>query len=480
MEEYSQHQWRQWRSKAVNIYYGFSFYAGLLYTGYMATEFLYIQDISHHHNSPFFFSVVIGTSRAAAAVAMLVGSTYHQFTLDIKRVILVLLGMALVGNILYLIPYSMGPVLLATCLIMTSSILVPIITSEITIIVDHEDVANTVSLAGSFYTLGMIVGPCLAFAFNRFDFQKGDYRLYYGNVPAIFLGGLHIPLFLSVYFLRNLAKMHQNKMGISTQFTRPRTLREQGRMIKIQINDEDIFPSSEESETDDDDEERQLIQKDKTTKSHLPLSTYFLTAWSILSDKHFGVNLLASAVALYSLTVMMYLLVVTSVQRLQWSVPMLATIRIVALVGGLISASIAVELKKHVKDFILNFIVIATSIIPVIMISVTPSVGNTDVLKGLILSASFVTGFIEAMVHINAATILSRLVRTEYHQVSVTVRHTVFQLALAVAGFSIGVVYEYLTIGGFMIVFVIICSTIALLTELKSSMDSEGTKEWDE
>ena len=113
--------WKKWRGKLLIIYYFSSFYSGMLYSIYKATEYLYIKEILNGPNPIFWFSLIVGLSKSNSVISALAGSIYYDFTLNIRKLGLISVAIVFVGNVLYVLPYSVWLILFGMVLVATSA-----------------------------------------------------------------------------------------------------------------------------------------------------------------------------------------------------------------------------------------------------------------------------------------------------------------------------------------------------------------------
>ena len=136
-EEVDLNEWKKWRSRTLLFFYFVTFYIGLLYSGYLSTELLYIKEIVDGKHAVTYYSVGLGISCFIALLSVIVGSIYYDFTLDVKRLSVIVGFLVLIGNVLYVLPYSVWLVVTGIALIYTAIASIAALIAELTHIVEE-------------------------------------------------------------------------------------------------------------------------------------------------------------------------------------------------------------------------------------------------------------------------------------------------------------------------------------------------------
>ena len=450
--------WKCSRRNVMILYYATSFYAGLTYSGYVATEYLYVKDIVHDRNALMNFSVVLGVSRTVAIFCALVGSIYYDFTLNVRGISLTVTLCILLGNILYVLPYSIWLILVGMVLINFDSAACSGIVAEITHIFEEKDLTSTMGLVCAFKTMGMLSGPCLSFAFVKVNILLEKWYLNYTNMPGIVFGALAVPLLIWMIFsLKNLARLYDLKAlrESETENSIQHTKQESEKKLP---DESDEHTSHRKSSSD-----KFLNEEAHKIKS---VTSYFKTAWDILASRHYGIVVITGAIAIFSHKLLMNLFTVMAVELLDWGVNWLAAIRIITMIGGLVSTVLVIFLSHHIRDFILLYIVIATSILPIVMVTVLPFINNLVAQGTILFVAAFCTGGVDAACHITTIAMVAKLVNSRFQGIAEAVRLAIFHVSYTFSGFLVNIVYENIIIGGSVIGFLIAICAVALVFEI--------------
>ena len=463
--------WKKCRKEVMLVYYASSFYAGLLHSGYVTTEYLYIKDIVQNHNPLLYFSIVLGASRSMAVVSAVVGSIYYDFTFDVRSICLVVIGSILVGNILYVLPYSIWFIFAGAMFINVTTAAFSGIIADITHIFEETDITSTMGLVVACRTIGMLCGPCLAFAFVKVKVVYKNWYVDFGNMPGIVLGSLGLLLIIwMAVSMQNLAQIYDLKAHAEKEEE------------KSLLQDEQLHSSNELDEDDTFSPVSQSIPfkmesknaSNKKSTRIASLSSYFRTAWSILVSRHYCIILMTSAVAIFSHILIINLFTTIAVELLHWGVTWLAVIRITTMVGGLIGSGAVIFLSRVIRDFIQLYVIVATSLLPVVIVSSIPYIKSLIAKKVLLLMTAFYLGGIEAGCHIVSIAMIAKLVDSRFQGIAEAVRLAVFHVAFSISGFIVSVVFNNIIVSGSIITALILTCVFVLMFEIEHFMKKDS------
>ena len=453
-------EWKKLRSKVMRIYYGGAFVLGLLYSGYLATEYIYIRDVVGEDRATMSFSLALGTSRSFGVIAALAGSIYYDFTLKVKQIAISALLIIVAGNVLYLLPYSLFCILFGNMLIFASAAAVSAIIAEVTHIFERDELTGALAIVVGFRTLGMLTGPCLAFAFTRVDVKISGWRLYAGNVPAVVLGVVSILFLCCTYFLKNLAKIYDLKAHSESKRTTA-----YGEVDRADLPcDTGEYSGDSLAVTWKDDVILVDVVQPQRVKT---LKMYFSTAWSILRGRKYACILLTSAFATYSHFLTLNLFTVTAVEKLGWGTSDISYVRITAMLGGLISTILVIKLSKKIKDYLLILGIVSLTILPLVLLILVNVIHNLLARAIVLYISAFVTGIVEVACHIVTLSMIGKIVLAEYQGIGEAVRLAIFQIAYAFSGYGVGVVFNNIVTAGTLIILLNIFSLCLLIYERK-------------
>ena len=441
-------EWKYRRGKALQNYYVTAFLAGLLINVYISTELFYIKQISHDGKQLVYLTIFLGMKNISSVIAALVGSIYYDLTLKIKELTIAVICLLIVGNALYVLPYSIWYPLFGTTIIGTYSAAFTAALAEIIHIVEEKDLAKTLGICGAFKTLGMFTGPCVAYAFFKVDVTIGNWHLTYGNMPAMVSGILAIILALRLFLsLDNLAKIHDLKANAERQKDAPL------------VEDRDFH------DNDDFEEQYEICEKANYAKDGVEsksMKVYFKNAWHTLTGRHYCIFVTASATTCFIHFLSVNLITVMSIELLNWGVLLVATTRLVTLAGGISGTVLAIYVSRRIQDFYQFYAIVVSTMLPVGAIIVIPYIRNHTARGAFLLVTCFILGVLESSVRVMSVTLVAKLVRSELQGIAEALRVVSIYLANAISGFAVSTIYAHILIGGGLLLILNICCAFVL------------------
>ena len=446
----------------MKTYYAAAFYTGLLISAYISTELLYIKQIVHDENPLIYLTLLLGLSNTSSVIAAFVGSIYYDFTFKVKELCIVTISIVAIGNILYVLPYSIWYPLVGTTIIGIYTSAVSGVLAEITHIVEEKDLTRTLGYVGALKTIGMFSGPCLAYAFVKVDVTIGGWHLTYGNMPGIVMGILSVIMALRLYFaLDNLAKIYDLKAHRESEgntFLARDDIAE-NKLIRDETGNESKVNDDEEEEVNE-----SLLKFEKFKEKSV--KGYLRNAWSTFTGRHYSIIVITSAVASFSHFLAVNLIIVIAVELLQWDVFLVASTRVVTLIGGIIGTLLVIYFCRCVRDFYQLYAIITNTMIPLAAVILIPYIKIYSAQVCILMLAGFFLGIVEAAVHVVSITMVAKLVRSEMQGIAEALRLVLFYLAHALSGFIVSTIYEHIILGGGIVITLNLCSAIALAFEI--------------
>ena len=456
--------WKRWRTHMILFCSFGSFYCGLVYSIYYPTEYLYIKGIVQSSQSILYFSIATGLQNGMSVIASLVGSIYYDFTLNAKKGTRVVISLIILGNILYVLHFSIVFIVIGNAFIGCVTGATSMLMAEIIHILEDDKVMLITAIVCGCKTAAMFVGPALSYAFVKVDVYCGKWRLNFGNLPAILIGCLSILLLLCTILIRNVAKTYDLKSHT-----------EKERKLRHDLNaDEDPEnadnTSLEHFEMDDFSEDTMsLIEENPSNSKPKSVKAYFVTAWHILTERHYILTLAAGAIATYSHFLTLNLFTILSIELLSWKPDQVANLRIITMVAGLVAIILIVSTSKRVKSFVVLYGIVCCTVFPLAAVCVLPHI-NQSAAEVLLYITAFVTGFIDSPLHIASITLIAKLVRAQFQGIAEAVRTSVYFLMFALAALSVSWVYHYLIAGCVFCACLNLISIVVLQFEVKYFM----------
>ena len=446
----------------MKTYYAAAFYTGLLISAYISTELLYIKQIVHDENSLIYLTLLLGLSNTSSVIAAFVGSIYYDFTFKVKELCVVVIVIVAIGNILYVLPYSIWYPLVGTTIIGINTAAFASALAEFTHVVEEKDLTRTLGVVGALKTTGMFTGPCLAYIFVKVDVTIKGWRLTYGNMPGIVMGILSVIPSLRLYLtLDNLVKIYDLKAHRERE----------GSTFLAKNFDMKIKLTHDQTEDEIDvinygtDANESLLKVEKVKEKSL--KEYLRNAWSTFTGRHFSIIVITSAVACFSHFLAVNLIIIIAVEILQWNVYLITTTRVVTLVGGIIGTLLVIYFSRFVRDFYQLYFIITSTMLPVGATIIIPyiKVYYTAQVTLLMVNGVFL-GIVESAVHVVSITMVAKLVRSEMQGIAEALRLVLFYLADALSGFTVSIIYNNIIVGGVIVITLNLCSAIALSFEI--------------
>ena len=461
LEDYLLEEWICRRSKVMKIYYAAAFHTGLLISAYISTELLYIKQIVHDAKPLLYLTLLLGLSNTSSVIAAFFGSIYYDFTFKVKEISATAFGIVALGNILYVLPYSIWFPLVGTTIIGIYTAAIAAALAEITHIVEEKDLTKTLGVVGALKTIGMFSGPCLAYVFVNVDVTIGGWHLNYGNMPGIVMGILSMIVSLLLYVtLDNLAKIYDLKAHQERE----------GNTFLAKENDIDDESIHDEIGTECEingkgqDGYESLLKFEKTEEKSLKL--YLRNAWYTCTGRHYSITVISSAVASFSHFLAVNLIIVITVELLQGGVLLTATVRIVTLLGGIIGTLLVIYCSKWVRDFYQLYAIVTNTMLILAAVILIPYIKIYTAQVIVLILAGLYLGIVEAAVHVVSITMAAKLVKSEMQGIAEALRLVLFYLAHALSGFIVSTIYEHMIVGGVIVIVLNLCSAFALAFEI--------------
>ena len=451
-------EWKRWRGHTIATFYFAAFCYGLSFSIYYPTEYLYIKQVGQNIHPALYFALATGFGYGASFLAIFVGSIYYDFTLDAKRGVFINMILVLIGNILYSLPYSLALIMIGNFLIQTLTACLSINLSEIMHVVEEEHLTRTTAILVAFKLAGTFIGPALSFFFVQVDVSFHGWRLNFGNMPSAVMAGITL-LYTIVHciFMKNTAKIYDLKAH-----------KERQKISNFDEKDIDKVEDNDMKSEGCDYEKDSLIETKSQGKvtANNSIKEYFKTALKVVTGRHYAFTLLASALTGYCNFLVLNLFTLISIESLSWKPNQVALLRINTMSAGLLSTAIVMIISKKVKDFVILYISVCTTILPITAVAVLPHIKDPYIQGILLHLTACVTGFVDAPLIVSSTVIIAKIVPSQYQGIAEAVRNAAFFLFFALSALSVSWVYHYLTAGCLFCIFLCIVSATLLACEV--------------
>ena len=180
-------EWREKRQRLF-IYWCFThFIHGMIHSIRYSSQYLYFKDEMQVQNPDFLYGLSVSFMGTTGVIFPLFISPYIDNSRNIKKAILIINVLGLVGNLLYSLPFSPVIPLIGQLLAGTTPAFGVIAMGEISRCYSPEKLTKRVSALSLIYSVGTFTSIGLVFCFLYIDFYIGKWHINYASMPGLFL-----------------------------------------------------------------------------------------------------------------------------------------------------------------------------------------------------------------------------------------------------------------------------------------------------
>jgi len=493
--------WRKLRFRMLMIFNGGSAIIGLILTGYFPTMYEYIDQITGGQRTSMYYSILVGCAMVMAVISSLAASVYYDFTLDVRGAGLIGLFLCALGNLLYLLPFSIYFPIVGYSLVLCVPFAITAIVSEVFHICDKDQLTPIMGMLIAFKNLGMIMGPTLVFAYSKVDIEWKGWRLNSGNMPALVIGSICLMYVVVTATAKNLAKMQDLKVkreSIESNDLKKYDAKKDDRLPKDNLGFEDEMvwvdkevPSSDvsveikpktpvrrrssvafhftqpsrenniEKIIEDGPPKTEVAGDSPPFQSKKSLKSYFRTALKVLSSRSYAVIWMATVVPTFTQYLALFLFTVVSSEYMDWRVEDMVYIRMSTLIGGFLSTFLVIFLSRYCKDIHMTIVQNVLTVLPEALLLIAVNINNSLAQTILIYTAAVVFGSVDSSCDILSASMLGKIVNSEHQGIGEAVRLVGFYFSAAASGFFTDLVFNNMTVG---------CSVVILMNVVALAM----------
>ena len=456
--------WEKLRSKAIAIYSAGAVISGLIMTGYYPTMYEYIKGIVIDENTEQWYSIVLGTACILATISSLMVSIYYDFTKNVKQACICSLILVIIGNVMYLLPYSIYIIMFGYALVLCQTMSVAAMVAEINHIVPAEQLTVAFSRFAAFRGIGLLLGPCLAIAYAKVDIKVGSWTLEPGNMPSLVYGGICFVYIFVLFSLKNLAKLYdlkavnitiQQKSSINV-YRQNVDIEEEAQIEVCERKASDSFATSGSNIVSSEASEATLKpgKPIKEVPAHTyeggnkTLRLYFSVVRKILLSKSYTILWFSSLVPTFIHNLVLSLLGVVVYETLKSGIKHVSYAFMVQLGGGIISTLIVTMLTKYVRDVWMAVGEILITMIPVALLIIIPYIEGSTVRFALFYIAAFINGVADTSCDILSTVMVGKVLQPEYQGIGESVRLLGFYIAYSLSSYGTGIVFNSMLAGG--------------------------------
>ena len=507
--------WKKMRRRMLMIFNGGGSIIGLVLTGYFPTMYEYIEQITGGHRTSFYYSVVVGCGMMAAVFSSFVASAYYDFTLNVKAASIVGLLLCALGNLLYLVSYSIYFPMVGYSFVLCIAATTTASISEIIHICDKERLTPIIGMLMAFKVLGMLLGPSLVFAYNKVDIVWKGWRLNSGNMPALIMGTICLVYTVVACTAWNMAKMqhlktkkeskHENgivvinnviqrcnvgfeeEIGVSVE---PQSAaRSYGKIEMdghLQMTEGIEYNSSNASKgtshpvnivttdsisTGTNLEGEQAID-DTADILNISLRGYLLTAIKVLRSRNYLVIWLSTVVPTFTQYLALHLFTVIANEKLGWHVDDISFIRLTTLGGGFVTTFLVIVLSKYCEDVHMTILQNVLTMFPVAFMLVVVHIEGSLARGALVYTAAVVVGSTDSSCDVLSVSMMGKIVNSRHQAIGEMLRLIGFYIALALSGFCTDTVFHNMDVGCSVVIVLNVFILGALIYDRKRYLNS--------
>ena len=416
----------------------------------MVTLWLYLKELVKPNNPSLYYSL-ISCSFILASITFsgLIGYFVDRYR-NVRLAFFTINTLAILGNLLYALPYS--PWFLITGRLLTGIIspLRSVIVGEIARSFPCNELPNKMSHIGLAFAFGFVAGPASNLFFKNVEVTIMSWKITYVNMPGIYMAALFSVIqIMSWFMLSNLSKKYDMKMETMETVT---------------------------SEDDNENIDFKANEADDTTPflNRIKENTNFLgTLYKILSNFDTLLILLLSFLQnyiTYSFDMWFSLLIV---EKLKWSITAMNDIMLGQ--GLALMFPCALLMCLSVSNKFVYYIAVGGQIAFIFMEGITLVFFNynqhfiLNILLWVIFSCLYTFQIIVEEVFL--VTTLAQMVSSRYQIFADVVRLTVFRMAAVTAMATSAMLFESINIVASIQICMIISGLVLLITRRDSLKD---------
>ena len=418
--------WKHHRTlQFINFCYG-AFVIGISFTIYFQTEYFYFKDVMKTKSPDFYYGLSWASLSMSGAMSSVFVSYYSDRTNNIRGICITISIANIIGNILYMLYYSPYIVIFGQFLAGTTAARNVSGAAEISRVYCQSKVSQKISIAVIFSTLGALGGPCLTFFFKYINIEIGNWTLAIGNLPGFFMCIIStVQLFLDYFLLRNVSKEFDDFLP--------------GDKIKTGL--------------------------DEHKYAALSFKEYLQSIKCLLSNKYMLAVYIINIIISYSLATLFLLQPIKFHEYLAWTQTDLAIFNIIVIIGGGLTAAIAVTmLTKYVEDFFILLGAISTNILAAVVLIFFAYYHNNKIMSYFLIYTNGLYVYIsQIMFQMVVRVILIKFSPDNLRTVTDAMRNMLFESSYALAGLTIKIHRLYLVYTLSFVIFMLIFSLLWIL-----------------
>lgn len=214
-------EFENWKKKRRTTFLSFCLLTcclGSEYSVIIPSLWFYVTDITKSAHSKVYYGFTLSIYYISAIIGSFVITKHVDKTRNIRKTILTLISCEIIGNVLYSIPLSPLFLLCGRFIQGLGDVNMSIMTAEIARSYSEKEVTSKIAVMVACFSTTFVMAPGLNIVFKLIDVNIKGFRVYYGNLPGLFMIVMFVFAWLIEYaFAYDLSKefdLKQNKTSL--------------------------------------------------------------------------------------------------------------------------------------------------------------------------------------------------------------------------------------------------------------------------
>lgn len=185
---------------------------GFEYSVVIVNMWIYIEKLVQPNHPKLYYSMIYVGSMLSSALLSIVTSKIADRYRNIKTIFIVTNGLIIVGNLIYMIPFSPWILLGGRILAGAGHGQLSVIAGEIARTYPQSEMTSKFSLMGMCNAIGFMIAPIVNIAFKQVKIDIGKMHINFSNLSGIYLPIIYvIAQIMVVFMIHNLSKEYDQK-----------------------------------------------------------------------------------------------------------------------------------------------------------------------------------------------------------------------------------------------------------------------------
>ena len=217
MGKQSHDQWLYKRKLTTIAFAIESMLIGCEYGIFIVNEWLYITELVKPHNPEIYYSLISISYLFSAAVSSIFICQRADQSRNIRKIFFFLNTALIVGNIIYMIPFSPWILFLGRIIAGVGQPGRSVIAGELARCYPRDEISTIFAIMGTAHSFGFMVAPCINIAFTSVDIWIGNLHITYANISGLYMAVLFLfAQIMGHLMVHDLSKEYDLKSEIET------------------------------------------------------------------------------------------------------------------------------------------------------------------------------------------------------------------------------------------------------------------------